>query len=62
MLIKFSLLLTVATATVNIVFSAMHIVNSRLRNGMKWTNNSLVVYIEKYIFDEIDNEVIMYQF
>jgi len=62
MLIKFSLLLTVATATVKIVFSAMHIVNNRLRNRMKWTNNSLVVYIEKYIFDEIDNEVIMYQF
>jgi hypothetical protein len=62
MLIKFSLLLTVAIATMKIVFSAMHIVKSRLRNRMKWTNNSLVVYIEKYIFDEIDNEVIMYQF
>jgi hypothetical protein len=25
----------------------------------KWMNSSLVVYIEKYIFDQIDNEVII---
>ncbi|XP_073265011.1 uncharacterized protein [Populus alba] len=39
-------------------FSAMHIVKSRLRNKMgdKWMNDSLVVYIEKDIFDKIDNE------
>ncbi|XP_052302967.1 uncharacterized protein LOC127904272 [Populus trichocarpa] len=51
----------VATATVEIVFSAMHIVKSRLRNRMgdKWMNDSLVVYIEKDIFDKIDNEAIM---
>jgi hypothetical protein len=28
----------------------------------KLMNGSLVVYIEKYIFDKIDNEVIMKQF
>nr|XP_034918724.1 uncharacterized protein LOC118052019 [Populus alba] len=61
MLIKLSLLLPVATATVERVFSAMHIVKSRLRNKMgdKWMNDSLVVYIEKDIFDKIDNEAIM---
>jgi hypothetical protein len=61
MLIKLSLLLPVATATVERVFSAMHIVKSRLRNRMgdKWMNDSLIVYIEKDIFDKIDNEAIM---
>ena len=64
MLIKLSLLLPVATATVERVFSAMHIVKSRLRNRMgdKWMNDSLVVYIEKDIFDKIDNEAIMKRF
>ncbi|KAJ6911823.1 zinc finger MYM-type protein 1-like [Populus alba x Populus x berolinensis] len=64
MLIKLSLLLPVATATVERVFSAMHIVKSRLRNKMgdKWMNDSLVVYIEKDIFDKIDNEAIMKRF
>ncbi|XP_073263612.1 uncharacterized protein [Populus alba] len=54
----------VATATVERVFSAMHIVKSRLRNKMgdKWMNDSLVVYIEKDIFDKIDNEVSRYIF
>ena len=45
MLIKLSLLLPVATATVERVFSAMHIVKSKLRNRMgdKWMKASLVV-------------------
>ncbi|KAJ7003329.1 hypothetical protein NC653_008536 [Populus alba x Populus x berolinensis] len=62
--IKLLLLLPVATATVERVFSAMHIVKSRLRNRMgdKWMNDSLVVYIKKDIFDKIDNEAIMKQF
>ena len=57
MLIELSLLLPVATATVERVFSAMHIVKSRLRNRMgdKWINDSLV----KDIFDKIDNKAIM---
>jgi len=64
MLIKLTLLLPVATAIVERVFSAMHIVKSRLLNGMrdKWMNDSLVVYIEKDIFDKIDNEVFMKRF
>ena len=64
MLIKLSLLLPVATATVERVFSAIHIVKSRLWNMMrdKWMNDSLVVYFKKDIFDKIDNEVIMKRF
>jgi len=64
MLIKLSLFLPVATATVERVFSAMHIVKSRLQNRMrdKWMNDSLVVYIEKEIFDKIDNKSIMKRF
>jgi len=64
MLIKLSLLLSVATATVERVFSAMHIVKIRLRNRMKdkLMNDSLVVYIEKDIFDKIDNGTIIKRF
>jgi hypothetical protein len=64
MLIKLSLFLPVAIITVERVFTAMHIVKSRLRNRMgdKWMNDSLVVYIEKDIFEKIHNEVIMKQF
>ena len=29
------------------------------RMGDKWMNDSLVVYIKKDIFDNIDNEIIM---
>jgi hypothetical protein len=58
-----SLLLPIATATVKRVFffPAMHVIKSRLRDMMryKWINDSLVVYIEKNIFDDINNEVIM---
>jgi hypothetical protein len=32
------------------------------RMGDKWINDSLVVYIKKDIFDNIDNEVIMKRF
>ena len=59
--VKFSLLLPVAIATLTRVFSAMHIVKSRLQNRMKntWMNDSLIVYIEKDLFEEINNEVIL---
>ena len=59
MFIKLSLLLPIVTVTVERVFSAMHIVKNRLRNRMwdKWINGNLVVYIEKYIFNKIDNKI-----
>ena len=39
----------------------MHVVKGRLQNRIKnkWMDDSLIVYIEKNIFDEIDNEVII---
>jgi hypothetical protein len=60
MLIKLSLFLPVAIIIVERVFTAMHIVKSRLWNRMidKWMNDSLVVYIKKDIFEKIHNEVV----
>ena len=34
----------------------------RNRRGDEWLNDSLVVYIEKEIFDSIDNELILNRF
>ena len=47
-----ALTLPVATATVEIAFSAMKIVKNRLRSRMndQWMNDSLIVYIEKTFF------------
>ena len=63
-LLTLALILPVATATVERVFSAISIVKNRLRNriGDQWTNDSLIVYIEKEIVGHIDNEVIMCRF
>ena len=56
-----ALILPVATATVERAFSAMKIVKNRLLNRMgdQWMRNNLIVYIEKDIFNCIDNNVIM---
>ena len=61
LLLTLALFLHVATATVERVFSAMNIVKNRLRNriGDEWMNDSLIVYIERDIFDGIDNDTIM---
>ena len=63
-LVELALLLPVATASVERVFSAMKAVKTDLRNRMgdEWLNGSLVVYIEKEIFDSIDNELILNRF
>ena len=63
-LVTLALILPVATATVERAFSAMKIVKSRLRNRMsdQWMNDSLIVYIQKDIFNIIPNEVIMHYF
>ena len=63
-LVELALLLPVATASVERVFSAMKAVKTDLRNRMRdeWLNDSLVVYIEKEIFDSIDNELILNRF
>ncbi|RWR85620.1 Dimer_Tnp_hAT domain-containing protein/DUF4371 domain-containing protein [Cinnamomum micranthum f. kanehirae] len=64
LLLKLALTLPVATATVERVFSAMKIVKNRLRNRMEdeWMNDCLLVYIEKDIFNRIDDETIMQRF
>ena len=63
-LVELALLLPVATASVERVFSAMKDVKTDLRNKMgdEWLNDSLVVYIENEIFDSIDNELILNRF
>ncbi|XP_042423094.1 uncharacterized protein LOC122010651 [Zingiber officinale] len=63
-MIELALLLPVATATVERVFSAMNIVKTDLRNriGDEWMNDSLVVYIEKDVFNTVDNELILQRF
>ncbi|XP_022897746.1 uncharacterized protein LOC111411446 [Olea europaea var. sylvestris] len=55
---------SVATASVERVFSAMNIVKNRLRNqiGDQWMNDSLVVYVEKDVFNEINNKTTIRRF
>ncbi|PKA58569.1 hypothetical protein AXF42_Ash008856 [Apostasia shenzhenica] len=61
LLIKLVLTLLVATASVERAFSAMNIVKSRLRNKMGdlWMNDCLVTFIERDIFNKVDNELIL---
>ena len=63
-LLTLSLILPVATATVERIFSGMHFVKTKLRNhiGDQWLNDSLVIYIEREIFECVDNECIMQRF
>ena len=63
-LVTLALILLVATATVERVFSAMNIIKNRLRNQIEdqWMNDYLVTYIEKDIFKTIKCEEIMQRF
>ena len=59
------LILPVATASVErVFFSAMNILKSDFRNQMRdiWMNDSMILYIEKNIFNNTDNGVIMRSF
>ncbi|XP_021831212.1 zinc finger MYM-type protein 1-like [Prunus avium] len=64
LLITLSLILPVATASVERAFSVMNIVKGPLRNKMgdQWLSDSLIVYIERDIFTCIENEAIMLRF
>ncbi|CAN6562124.1 unnamed protein product [Malus baccata var. baccata] len=64
LLITLSLVLLVATASVERAFSVMNIVKGPLRNKMgdQWLSDSLLVYIERDIFACIENEAIMLHF
>ena len=62
--VTLTLILPVATTTIEKTFSTMNIVKNRLRNRMgdQWMNNQLLVYVEKDIFDSIDNDTIVQHF
>ena len=61
LLVRLALLLPIATATVERVFSAMKLVKNRLCNRMcdLWMNDCLITYVERDIFDSVDNEKIL---
>ncbi|XP_050111819.1 uncharacterized protein LOC126590398 [Malus sylvestris] len=61
LLVKLALILPVATASVERAFSVMKIVKNPHRNRMgdQWLNDSLVVYIEKDVYDSISNDVVI---
>jgi len=63
-LLKLVLLLPIATASVERVFSAMKVVNSSLCNKMgdEWLDDHLVTYIERDVFLTINNDVILAHF
>ena len=63
-LLKLVLLLPVATASVERVFSAMKIVKSQLRHKMddQWLNDRLATYIERDVLFRISTDVILAHF
>ncbi|XP_057426549.1 uncharacterized protein LOC130719980 [Lotus japonicus] len=63
-LLKLALVLPVATASVERVFSAMKFVKSQLCNKMgdQWLNDRLVTFIERDVLGTIDNDVILAHF
>ncbi|XP_057530181.1 uncharacterized protein LOC130808727 [Amaranthus tricolor] len=64
LLIKLMLILPVATASVERVFSAMTFVKNKLRNSMgdQLVNDCLVTYIEKEVFLQVSDEKIIDRF
>ena len=64
LLVKLVLTLPVATAIVEINFSAMKYIKNELRNRMgdHWMNDCLILYIEKDVACSIDNKNIMQRF
>jgi hypothetical protein len=63
-LIELALLLPVATASVERVFSVMNIIKTDLRNKIAddWLNDLMICYAEREIFKGLDDEVIMKRF
>jgi hypothetical protein len=63
-LIELTLILPVATASVERIFSAMSIIKTDLCNKMGdvWLNDLMICYNEKEIFRKIDNEKIKRRF
>jgi hypothetical protein len=63
-LIELILILPVATASVERIFSALNVIKTDLRNKMgdEWLNDLMICYTEKEIFRKIDNEKIKKRF
>ena len=63
-LIELTLILPVATASVERVFSAMSIIKTDLRSKMgdEWLNDLMICYTEKEIFRSISNDKIIKRF
>ncbi|XP_031090938.1 uncharacterized protein LOC115995930 [Ipomoea triloba] len=64
LLLKLSLILPVATASVERAFSTMKLIKTPLRNRMSddLLNDCLVSYVEKAIFDQVSNEAVLHRF
>ncbi|KAM7474856.1 hypothetical protein LguiB_022099 [Lonicera macranthoides] len=64
LLVKLALLLPIATASVERVFSAMKIIKCALRNRMgdEFMNDCLVTYIEQEVFNNINKEEVLQYF
>ncbi|CAN1850154.1 Zinc finger MYM-type protein 1 [Linum perenne] len=64
LLIKLTLILPVATASVERAFSAMSYIKNKLRNRMgdQWLNDTLVVYIERDMADRLKTECVIQHF
>ena len=63
-LIKLTLILPVATASVERAFSSMNIIKTYLRNkiGDEWLNDMMVCYVERDIFAGIEDKKIIEHF
>ena len=63
-LIKLSLVLPVATASVERSFSSMKLVKTELRNRMgdEYMNNACICYIEKEFLQQVSVESVMQRF
>ena len=63
-LIELIMILPVATASVERIFSAMNIIKADLRNKVsdEWLNDLMVCYTERDIFRSIDDDAIIRSF
>ena len=63
-LIELALILPVATAQVERVFSAMNIIKTDLRNKMcdDWLNDLMICFVEREIFAKLSDKQIMLHF
>lgn len=64
LLIKLTLILPVATASVERAFSSMNYIKNELRNsiGDGFLNSCLVCYVERKIFSTVNNDAIIHRF